>query len=75
MLNARRNCSAVENRSAGVFANAFAIACSTAGGVAGRISVKDGISAIECRARIACGVGPPNGGSPPIISYSTHAKL
>ncbi len=65
---ARANSAALPNRSAGDFANAFAIACSIASGTVSRSSRSGRGDSVNRRAIIACSVGAENGGAPASIS-------
>ncbi len=67
-LSASPNCAAVENRSAGSFDSAVSTAASTCGGTVFRCSVSERGSSVITRAKMACAVGPVNGGSPVSIS-------
>jgi hypothetical protein len=66
--SAAANCWAVVNRSAGARASAFASAASTVGGTDSRMTETLGSGSVMRRAKIACAVGPVNGGSPASIS-------
>ena len=73
--SASANRAVVRYRSAGTFASARRIAPSTVSGMVARTIDGGDTWSSECRAMIACAVGPVNGGSPTSISYVTHARL
>ena len=66
--SAAPNSDAEAKRSAGAFANARLMVCSIVNGMPGRITWIEGGRSWMWRARIACAVGPVNGGSPASIS-------
>ena len=74
-FNARANCAAVANRSAGALASALTIAASTSGGTVGRTMLTRVGASRNFRAKIASAVAPVYGGSPTNISYSTQPRL
>ncbi len=63
------------NRSAGDLASARSSARSTATGTVGRSARIGAGRSMACRAMVARGPVPANGGSPASISYSTQARL
>ena len=76
-LDAARACAnsaAPAWRSAGTFANAFSTARSTPGETVSRTVRMGATGSTACRARIACAVGPVNGGAPVSISYTTQPR-
>src|SRR5512142_3580401 len=72
---AAENCATGLNRSAGFLASARWSAAATTAGTAGRKLVIGGASATRRCRTIDSAVEPVNGGCPPSISYSTHARL
>src|SRR5687768_7245520 len=64
--------SAVANRSAGARARALRTAHSRRSGISSRIPASEGAGPESRFAIITWTVAPENGGSPAIISYSTH---
>jgi len=62
------------SRSAGTFSSALAMAAATGQGTLDLTVVIGGAGSVTCFANMASGADATNGGSPPSISYSTHAK-